>query len=139
MASGLYWNYFYHTWKTISSSPFANAVVFVTSDANIVAPDTITVHVDTKDEADYATVFTLSPKFENAGLEAQNVNFIQTVAMTSSGIAMQKYGVLMIPKSQLATEISLEAEINGAKYKATKTNVTGATTVGTAIELTKRG
>jgi len=139
VASGLYWNYFYHTWKTISSSPFANAVVFVTSDANIATPDTITVHVDTKDEADYATVFTLSPKFENAGLEAQNVNFIQTVAMTSAGIAMQKYGVLMIPKSQLATEISLEAEINGVKYKATKTNVTGATTVDTAIELTKRG
>ncbi|UVY48968.1 MAG: hypothetical protein [Bacteriophage sp.] len=26
---GLYWNYFYHTWKTFSMSPFANAVVFV--------------------------------------------------------------------------------------------------------------
>lgn len=25
---GLYWNYFYHTWKTFSVSPFANAVVF---------------------------------------------------------------------------------------------------------------
>lgn len=138
VASGLYWNYFYHTWKTVSSSPFANAVVFVTSNASIEAPTTITVHVDTKDEADYATVFALSPKFEDAGLEAQNVNFIQTEAMTSAGIAMQKYGVLMIPKSQLATEITLEAEINGVKYKATKTNVTGATTVGTAIELTKQ-
>ena len=139
VASGLYWNYFYHTWKTISSSPFANAVVFVTSGANIEAPTTITVHVDTKDEADYATVFALSPKFENAGLEAQNVNFVQTESMTSAGIAIQKYGVLMIPKSQLDTEIVLEAEINGVKYKATNANVTGATTVGTAIELTKQG
>lgn len=26
---GLYWNYFYHTWKTFSVSPFANALVFV--------------------------------------------------------------------------------------------------------------
>lgn len=26
---GLYWNYFYHTWKTFSMSPFANAIVFV--------------------------------------------------------------------------------------------------------------
>lgn len=26
-ASGLYWNYFYHNWKTVSWSPFANAVV----------------------------------------------------------------------------------------------------------------
>ena len=44
----------------------------------------------------------------------------------------------MIPKSQIATEIALEAEINGVKYKETKTNVTGATTVGTAIVLTKQ-
>lgn len=26
---GLYWNYWYHTWKTFSVSPFANAVLFV--------------------------------------------------------------------------------------------------------------
>lgn len=26
VASGLYWNYFYHVWKTISWSPFSNAV-----------------------------------------------------------------------------------------------------------------
>ena len=26
---GLYWNYFYHVWKTFSMSPFSNAVVFV--------------------------------------------------------------------------------------------------------------
>jgi hypothetical protein len=29
VASGRYWNYFYHTWKTVSSSPFSNAIVFV--------------------------------------------------------------------------------------------------------------
>lgn len=28
-AEGLYWNYFYHCWKTLSCSPFANAAVFV--------------------------------------------------------------------------------------------------------------
>ena len=26
---GMYWNYFYHVWKTLSVSPFANGVVFV--------------------------------------------------------------------------------------------------------------
>ena len=26
---GLYWNYFYHVWKTFSVSPFANAAVMV--------------------------------------------------------------------------------------------------------------
>ena len=33
VASGLYWNYFYHTWKTVSNSPFANAVAFVDTQA----------------------------------------------------------------------------------------------------------
>ena len=48
VASGLYWNYFYHTWKTISHSPFSNAVCFVTSNANTTLPDTITVEVSSK-------------------------------------------------------------------------------------------
>lgn len=29
VASGLYWNYFYNVWKTVSWSPFSNAIVFV--------------------------------------------------------------------------------------------------------------
>ena len=57
VASGLYWNYFYHTWKTISSSPFANAITFVTDDATIALPASITVHIGMKDETDDATVF----------------------------------------------------------------------------------
>ena len=61
VASGLYWNYFYHTWKAVSNSPFANACVFVTGDATITLPETITAHVDAKDESDTATVFTISP------------------------------------------------------------------------------
>lgn len=27
-ADGLYWNYFYHTWKTFSVSPFSNALIY---------------------------------------------------------------------------------------------------------------
>lgn len=32
VASGLYWNYFYHVWKTISWSPFSNAIVFAVNE-----------------------------------------------------------------------------------------------------------
>lgn len=43
---GLYWNYFYHTWKTFSMSPFANALVFVPAVPSItsvaVSPTAIT-------------------------------------------------------------------------------------------------
>lgn len=136
VASGLYWNYFYHTWKTISNSPFANAVVFVTSTADIALPNSITVHVDAKDESDVATVFTISADFESAGLSPQNVNFVQTDALTKAGIAVQKYGGLIIPTSQAAVDITLVAEINGVSYTAA-TEVNGSTTVGSTVALNK--
>lgn len=136
VASGLYWNYFYHTWKTVSNSPFANAVVFVTSAANVALPATVTVHVDAKDESDVATVFTISANFEEAGLEPQNVNFVQTEALTTAGIAVQKYGGLIIPASKVGTDITLVAEINGTTYTAA-TTINGSTDVDATVTLNK--
>lgn len=136
VASGLYWNYFYHTWKTVSNSPFANAVVFVTSNADVTLPKTITVHVDAKDESDVATVFTISADFEEAGLNPRNVNFVQTEALTTAGIAVQKYGGLIIPTSQLGKAITLVAEINGTTYTAT-TTINGSTAVDETVTLNK--
>lgn len=136
VASGLYWNYFYHTWKTVSNSPFANAVVFVTSTADISLPASITVHVDAKDESDVATVFTISADFENAGLNPQSVNFVQTKALTTAGIAVQKYGGLIIPTAQLGTAITLVAEINGTTYTATSA-INGSTAVDATVTLNK--
>lgn len=44
---GLYWNYWYHVWKTFSCSPFANAIVFTSEEAGVtsvtVSPSTATV------------------------------------------------------------------------------------------------
>lgn len=136
VASGLYWNYFYHTWKTVSNSPFANAIAFVTTAANTALPESITVHVDSKDESDAATVFTISPKYESAGLDPRNVNFVQTEALTEAGIAVQKFGGIIIPTSQVSTDVKIVAEINGTQYTAI-TNLTGATTVDTTFTLNK--
>lgn len=136
VASGLYWNYFYHTWKTVSNSPFANAVVFATSAADVALPATVTVHVDAKDESDVATVFTISADFEEAGLNPQNVNFVQTKVLTTAGIAVQKYGGLIIPASQVATDITLVAEINGTTYTAA-TTINGSTAVDATVTLNK--
>lgn len=136
VASGLYWNYFYHTWKTVSNSPFANAIAFVTTAANTALPESITVHVDSKDESDAATVFTISPKYESAGLDPRNVNFVQTEALTEAGIAVQKFGGIIIPTSQVSTDVKIVAEINGTQYTAS-TNLNGATTVDATFTLNK--
>lgn len=45
-AEGLYWNYWYHTWKTFSVSPFANAILFVPGTPSVsrvtVSPSAVT-------------------------------------------------------------------------------------------------
>lgn len=136
VASGMYWNYFYHTWKTVSNSPFANAVVFVTDGATITDPTTFTVHIDSKSESDEATVLTFSAEFENASLEPQSVNFIQTEELTKAGIAVQKYGAVIIPTSAVATEIKLVAKIGDAQYTATST-ITAASAVDATVTMNK--
>lgn len=73
---------------------------------------------------------------KKADLNPQNVNFIQTEELTTAGIAVQKYGGLIIPTSQLATNIKLVAEINGTTYTAA-TNINGSTAVDATVTLNK--
>lgn len=136
VASGMYWNYFYNTWKTISNSPFANAVVFVTDKADISLPETLTVHVDSKDESETAIVYTFSIEGTGATLAPTDYEFIQTEALTKAGIGVQKYGALLIPESQNATEITLVVKCGSETYTA-QTTITGSSTVDSTITLKK--
>lgn len=134
VASGMYWNYFYHTWKTVSSSPFANAVVFVTDTASVALPKSLTCEIITKDVSEEAIVFAISADTDGASLAPNSVHFIQTEALTTAGIAVQKYGAIIIPASQSATEITIEAEVNGTVYTGTST-ITSTSEVGTTVTM----
>lgn len=140
VASGMYWNYFYNVWKTVSSSPFNNAIVFVENTATITEPDSYTVHVDSKSESDDATVLTLSVDTSDQAPTLANFmyTFEQTEALTTAGIAVHKYGAVIIPKSQSATEITLVMNVNGTPYTAT-TTINASTAVDTAITVQKPG
>ena len=61
---------------------------------------------------------------------------MQTEALTKEGIAVQKYGGLIIPTAKVATEITIVAEINGTTYTATST-INGSTEVGATVTLNK--
>lgn len=135
VASGLYWNYFYHVWKTVSYSPFANAVVFVDDSATISLPTTLTVKVADKLTSDVATILTLSVE-DSTSLQPSDVLFVQTETLTQAGIGVQKYGAILIPTSQVATEITVVATIDGASYTA-GTALTAGSDVGDEITLTK--
>lgn len=132
VASGLYWNYFYHTWKTVAHSPFANAVVYALSSATITLPASVTAVVETKDTSEEAVALSLVVDDETASLEPSNVIFTQTPEATAAGIAVQPYGALLIPASAFATSLTLELTINGTKYTA-GTQVSSTVEQGTSI------
>lgn len=123
VSSGLYWNYNYNVWKTVSSSPFSNAVVFVANDASIGAPSTITLTVTDESRAAGAVVYTLAPA-DSASLADSNLQFIQDSTSTQNGIAVHKYGAVIIPivdTSGGATQpyYTAKAAIGDVTYTAT--------------------
>lgn len=79
---GMYWNYWYHTWKTFSVSPFSNAVVFVPGTPTItsvtVSPESVTVssgqtvllsaNVETQNFASKAVNWSISPEVEGVSI-----------------------------------------------------------------------
>ena len=136
-ASGLYWNYFYHVWKTISSSPFSNAIVFVTDTADITPKESYTVELTGKDTSDVATVFTLGVQDDTATLVQGTYQFTQIKQATTDGIAILPYGAIMIPASASAKAVTLEMTINDITYKGA-TTVNAASAVGTTVTMNKQ-
>lgn len=131
-ASGMYWNYFYNVWKTISSSPFSNAIVFVTSTAQTALPATINVEITDKSSSDEAIVLMIAPQIDNPSLSPSSVNFHQTQALTEAGIAVHKFGGIMIPASQHGTAMTIEFDIDGTKYTG-KTTIDSTAMVGDKV------
>ena len=136
VGSGLYWNYWLHVWKTISYSPFANAIVFVDSDAKIAEPETITVKITGKEVSEVGTIFTLNVQDGTATLAPNSVNFVQTETLTKEGIAVQKYGAIVIPSTKSESIITLVADLDGTTYTG-DTTITSASGVDDTVILNK--
>ena len=136
VASGLYWNYFYHVWKTISYSPFANAVVFVSNSSTITPPATFSVEIAGKDKSSVATVLTLAVNDSDETLQHTTLNFVQSEDLVKAGIAVQKYGAVIIPASATSKNITLKAVVDGVGYTAT-TTISDASNVGDTVTLSK--
>ena len=137
ISSGLRWNYFYHTWKTVSFSPFANAVVFVLSTASIANPASVAYTVEAVDDADFAKVITLIPADADT-LGDRNMVFVQTQALTEKGVAVQPYGAIFVPSAVLesaSTSVSVQGKLGGDTYSATVDLATVA--VGDTVTLAK--
>ena len=124
VASGLYWNYFYHTWKTVSHSPFANMIVFVDDGATVTAPASMTFKVSGVVKSDISTVINLE-HVEGDTLQDTNYVFVQDSTSTAAGVAVHPYGSFIAPLAMSGTPaaevdvaITPKLSINGVGYTA---------------------
>lgn len=136
VASGMYWNYFYNVWKTVSYSPFSNAVVFVLGDTDYSTPSTFAVDIIGRtDTVDGSVIFTLEAYLVGAQLGNTNVEFIQNAECTEKGVAVHKYGAVIMPDN--AGGVTLTAKIGDTIYKADRP-ITYAEAVTDSFTLTKQ-
>ena len=104
---GLYWNYWYHVWKTFSVSPFANAAVFVAGAPSItsvtVSPATASV------SAGQSILFSATVVTDNFASKA--VNWTATVnGEAADGVTISALGVLTVGDDvATGTEITVTA------------------------------
>lgn len=136
MASGLYWNYFYHVWKTVSHSPFHNAICFST--ATLTEAASFTFKVDGLSTTPTGTMIITLRQTETTGLPTSNVEFLETNALVTAGVAVQPYGAYIIPNPSatgLASGLPVTAVCNGTTYTATIDLTKVA--VGTTVTLAK--
>ena len=135
VASGLYWNYFYHVWKTVSTSDFTNAVVFVLDSATLTAPESLEFIVTNTNTSDDA--WTISYKYNiDDTLADTRYQFVQTETATNNSIAIQPYGAIIVPMGKLYISLPLEVQMGGVTYTSTGSPV-NTWNVGTKFTFNK--
>lgn len=135
IGAGMYWNYWYNVWKTISSSPFSNAVVFVENTATTVLPATLNAEITAVQHGDGGIIYTLEIDDNNASLEPHTARFVQTQACVQELVAVHPYGAFIVPCTGVESFIPV-ATLGGATYTGTAVTVATAK-VGDTITLTK--
>lgn len=144
VAAGLYWNYFYHTWKIVSWSPFANAAIFVTSGSSALTQiDSLTFTVTNVSNMAGGLLIGLDLTAASASGSAvvgfRDYEFVQNSDLMTAGVAVQKYGAIMAPVNGTAedTEVSkLTVTVNGQTLVNASTDALDELAVGDTITFT---
>lgn len=139
VGAGIYWNYFLNVWKTISSSPFSNAVVFVDTSVghgSVNLPSQYTATVTGKTTGDTGTILTLTVT-EPKNLSGGDVQFLQNDEATGEGVAVHPYGVYMFyPENE--NSVAVEVSVLGTKY-VTVNKISADTALGAVFTLVPYG
>ena len=96
---GLYWNYFYHVWKTFSISPFSNAILFTTVQPEI---NSVTISPTTASVAK-GSVTQFTGSITGTGLIDKTGRY--TVQKGSDGTTITQDGLLTVSPTETNTEL----------------------------------
>lgn len=114
---GLYWNYFYHCWKTFSTSPFSNAVLFTTNATSVTS---VTVTPPTA-ELTKGSSMQFSAAVVTSGYVPKGVTW--SVSGTSDTVStITPDGLLTVPTAEQNTTLTVTAtSVYDASKKGTST------------------
>lgn len=107
---GLYWNYFYHVWKTFSVSPFSNAILFTTTTPTVTG---VTVSPAAA-SANRGQSVQLTANVATTGLVPQGVNWTITGGTSST---VSDTGLVTVAANETATSLTVTAT---SKFDGTK-------------------
>lgn len=115
---GLYWNYFYHVWKTFSISPFSNAILFTT-----VQPEITSVTISpTNASVAKGSVTQFTGTIEGTGLIDKSGMF--TVEKGSEGTTISEDGLLTVSPTETNTELIVTYSSMAMPAKSASATVT---------------
>lgn len=101
---GLYWNYFYHVWKTFSVSPFSNAILFTTGKSTVkgvvVTPNNASVYTGSK--------LQLKAEVAVEGFAPKDVIWTVTGDPTATS-TINETGLLTVPIDEVSATLTVKA------------------------------
>ena len=137
VASGEYWNYFLNVWKTVSTSPFSNAIALSSEPVSFTDISALTI-----------TDITRAPKYDIITLgiigdygwgstqyNTSGIQFKQTQDATEKGVAVTPYGSITVPVETESVELGL-TDTGGNEYTFTLDNIS-TLSVGGSVSLSK--
>ena len=136
VSSGEYWNYNLNIWKTVSSSPFSNAVVFVTTSATTTAPASLKYTVADISSDKHNDVVTLVLSDDSGIVSGADAKFLQNEDLTTDGVAVHPYGAFIIPKKSTPITFQPEAVIIPLDTKYLLASAVGVADLSVGSELT---
>lgn len=122
---GLYWQYFFHVWKTFTVSPFANAVLFTSQASEVTA---VTVSPTTANVAQ-GTSIVMSAEVDGTGLFEKTVEWsVEGTEALASGTRIDgTSGVLRVASDEtVGNVLTVTATEKGGKTGTAQVTVTAA-------------